>query len=81
MEEQTKKLIADVRHAAELEYGGSRELRSRISYGKITATPLETTDGPVVLIERVASLAHVRIAEGDLGRQNARPDLRPQGEH
>lgn len=77
MEEEAKKLIADLRQAAELEPSKARELLVRIFDGKLTATPQDTTDGPRFLIEGIASLAHMRIVEGDPGQQKPPRNVRP----
>src|SRR5580698_7594099 len=69
MEEEAKKLIADLRTAAAMEPSKARALVARIFDGKLTATPVETEDGPRFLIEGVASMARMLAIEGEGGQQ------------
>lgn len=67
MEEEAKKLIADLRTAAAMEPSKARALVERIFDGKLTATPVETEDGPRFPMEGVASLAQMLAIEGEGG--------------
>jgi site-specific DNA recombinase len=69
MEEEAKKLIADLRTAAAMEPSKARALVERIFDGKLTATPVETEDGPRFLMEGVASMAQMLAIEGEGGQQ------------
>ena len=69
MEEEAKKLIADLRTAAALEPAKARALVARIFDGTLTATPVETDDGPRFQMEGTASLARMLAVEGGVGQQ------------
>jgi hypothetical protein len=47
----------------------ARALLERIFDGKLTATPVETEDGPRFLVEGVASLSKMLALEGEVGQQ------------
>ncbi len=80
MEEEAKKLIADLRTAAAMEPSKARALVERIFDGKLTATPVETEDGPRFLIEGTASLAQMLALEGKGVSKNPPINTCPQRE-
>ena len=73
MEEEARKLIADLRTAAAME-PKARALLERIFDGKLTASRVETEDGSRFLMEGTASLAHMLALEGEVGMQ--KPSLK-----
>ncbi len=60
---------ADLRTAASLEPSKARALVARIFDGTLTATPVETDDGPRFQMEGTASLARMLAVEGGVGQQ------------
>lgn len=69
MDEEAKKLIADLRAAAAMEPVRARALLARILDRKVTATPIEIEDGPRFRMEGLASLARMLTVEGEGGEQ------------
>jgi hypothetical protein len=80
METEAKKLIADLRVAVAMEPSKARAFISAIFDGKLTATPMQTEDGPRFQVEGNASVARMLALELPGGKQNPPPQFRvPRG--
>jgi hypothetical protein len=55
LEAESRKLLADLRQAAQLEPAKARELLVRVFDGKLTARPVDTESGPRFQLEGTAS--------------------------
>jgi hypothetical protein len=82
LEAESRKLLADLRRAAQLEPDKARELLVRLFDGKLTARPVETAVGTRFELAGTASLKRMTTFDALLGGEQKPPQISasPAGE-